>query len=160
MRQEKWEEAEPVCLRAQQIFSKTLSGEHKLCLEAAYRLAIIYRKLKKNADALKLFVRLKKALESPLGPSEEFKFLEALIHQDEGKPAEAEKSFLEAIKGFEHRRNYPRLADCLKSYAELLKAEGAKEQAEKMLAKAEEVEAKCEGLSYSGAIFTSTLIKA
>ena len=27
MREKKWEEAEPICLRAQQIFSKTLSGE-------------------------------------------------------------------------------------------------------------------------------------
>lgn len=160
MREGKWEEAEPLCLRAQQIFSKTLSGEHKLNLESTYRLAIIYRKVGKQADALKLFVRIKKVLESPYGPSEEFKYLEALIQEDQGKPKEAEAAFLEAIKGFEKRRNLPRLADCLRSYAELLTKQGLKGKAEAIEAKAQEFEEKSTGLSYSGAIFTSTLLKA
>lgn len=160
MREGKWEEAEPICLRAQQIFSKTLSGEHKLNLEATYRLAIIYRKNGKQADALKLFVRIKKVLESPYGPSEEFKYLEALIQEDQNKPKEAEASFIAAINGFEKRRNLPRLADCLRSYAELLTKQGLKDKAEALVAKAEEYEEKSAGLSYSGAIFTSTLLKA
>ena len=160
MRQEKWEEAEPICLRSQQIFSKTLSGENKLCLESTYRLAIIYRKIGKGADALKLFARIKKALESPLGPEEEFNYLEALLKQDEGKPNEAEKAFLAAIKGFEKRRNLVRLADCLKSYAELLKAQNKSDEALQILEKASKIENNSKGLSYSGALFTTTLLKA
>lgn len=160
MREEKWSDAEPICLRAQQIFQKTLSGENKLFVEATYRLAIIYRKVGKGADALKLFVRLKKVLESPLGPDEEFKYLEALIKQDEGKPHEAEKSYLDAIKGFENRRNLLRLADCMRSYAELLKSQKNDEEASKLLEEAKQIEENSEGLSYSGALFTSTLLKA
>lgn len=160
MKAGQWEKAEPLCLRAQDIFSKTLHGEHRLIIESTYRLGIIYRKLAKYADAIKLFVKVKKAFESPYGPTEEFKYLEALINQDQGKAKEAETAYLEAIKGFEHRRNLPRLADCLRSYAELLKSQKLSERADEIIAKAEAIEERAEGLSFSGALFTSTLLKA
>ena len=160
MKAGEWEKAEPLCARAQEIFSKTLNGDHRLIIEATYRLGIIYRKLAKYPEALKLFVKVKKAFESPYGPTEEFKYLEALINQDQGKAKEAETAYLEAIKGFEHRRNLPRLADCLRSYAELLKSQKLSERADEILAKAEAIEERAEGLSFSGALFTSTLLKA
>lgn len=160
LREGKLEDAEKACLKAHGIFGKTLSGEHRLALEAAYKLATIQRALGKGADALKLFQRVMKAVDTPLGPLEEFKFLEALIQEDQGAAEPTEKAYKEAIDLFARRRNLSRLAACLEKYGEFLKKQGRDREAEPVLKQAESFKEQGRGLSRSQDIFPSTLLRA
>src|SRR5271155_4741440 len=68
--QEKYADAEPVCVRALDIYDKTLSGEHRLIYETTYKLILIYRKLGKPAEVEKAVTKALKNLDTPLGPAE------------------------------------------------------------------------------------------
>ena len=160
LRQGLFDKAEAACLKAHQIFGKTLTAEHRQALEATYKLGTIQRALGKGADALKLFQRVLKSVDTPLGPLEEFKYLEAMIQQEEGAPELAEKAYKEAIDLFVRRRNLARLASCLLTYAEFLKAQGREEEAAPLLIRSEKLKLQCGGLSRSKDIFPSTLLRA
>lgn len=156
----KFDQALDVCNRALDIFSKTLSGEHRLTLEATYKLATIHRQLKKPDEALKLIAKVKKNVETPLGPIEEFTFLEALLQEDENKPDLAEKAYQETIRRLKQRHNIKRLSECLARYKEFLKNQNRNEEAKKALEQAEHYKSYSTTQSRSDDIFPSTLLRA
>jgi tetratricopeptide (TPR) repeat protein len=156
----KFEAALDVCLKAQDIFGKTLSGEHRLALEAAYKLATIQRQLGKPDEALKIIAKVKKNVETPLGPFEEFAFLEALLQEDEKKPELAEKSYQDAIGGFKQRHAYKRLGQCLQRYSEFLNGQGKKAESADTLAQAQHYKNLGDASSRSDDIFPATLLRA
>lgn len=156
----KFEAALEVCLKAHDIFGKTLSGEHRLTLEAAYKLATIHRQLGKPDEALKIITKVKKNVESPLGPFEEFAFLEALLQSDEKKPDLADKAYQEAIAGFKARRSYKRLGQCMQRYSEFLNGEGKASDAQAMLKQSQHYKTIGEGQTRSDDIFSATLLRA
>jgi len=156
----KFEPALEVCLKAQDIFSKTLSGEHRLALEAAYKLATIYRQLSKPDEALKIITKVKKNVESPLGPFEEFAFLEALLQEDEKKPELADKAYRDAITGFKQRRSFARLGQCMQRYSEFLSTQGKTNEAAETLKQSQHYKEIGEGQSRSDDIFSATLLRA
>lgn len=158
LREGKKEAAEESCTKANDILGKTLSGEHRLALEAAYKLAAIQRELGKNADALKVITKVKKGVETPLGPFEEFRFLEAMIMEDEGKPEEAGKAYLDAINGFKQRRGFKRLADCLERYSKFLANNGRNDDSQTVARAA--VQYRKLATSRSEDIFPATLLRA
>lgn len=158
LKEGKKEAAEASCIKASEILGKTVSGEHRLALEAAYKLATINRDLGKNAEALKVIAKVKKGVETPLGPFEEFRFLEAMIMEDEGKAEEAGKAYLDAINGFKQRRGFRRLADCLERYSKFLSGNGRNDDA-KTVARAALSYRKL-ATSRSEDIFPSTLLRA
>ncbi len=160
IREGKWEQALDLCLKAVDIFSKTLSGEHRLTLEATYKLCTIYRHLKKPDEAIKLIAKTKKNVDTPLGPMEEFSFLEGLLNEDEGKADLADKAYLEAINGFRKRRNLKRLADCLARYSEFLKKQNRNEEATKAATEADFLKITSAQISRSDDLFPSTLLRA
>ncbi len=160
IRQGKFEPAEEVTKQALDVFSKTLHGEHRLILEATYKLATIYKQLNRNADALKLFAKVKKGIESPLGPIDEFKFLEATIQESEGKIDEAEKAFKAAIDAFKSRKNFHRLGQCMVRYAEFLRRRERLEEAEAVSVKAGYYKAVSTNHSRNDDLFCATLMKA
>lgn len=155
----KFEAALDVCLKAQDIFGKTLSGEHRLALEAIYKLATIYRQLAKPDEALKLITKAKKNVETPLGPFEEFAFLEALLQEDSKKPDLAESSYQQAIAGFKQRRSFRRLSQCMQRYAEFLKSQSKNKEADAALHEAQRYKAIGEASSKSEDIFPATLLR-
>lgn len=155
-----FEKALEVCLKAQDIFGKTLSGEHRMALEAVYKLATIYRQLKNSPEALKILTKAKKNVETPLGPNEEFAYLEALLQEDEGKPELADKCYRDAIAGFKQRRAFRRLGQCLHRYSEFLKKQNKNAEAEKMLSQAEQYKVIGESSSRNDDIFPATLLRA
>ncbi len=156
----KFEAALEVCLKAQDIFGKTLSGEHRLALEAAYKLATIQRQLGKSDEALKVITKVKKNVETPLGPFEEFAFLEALLQEDEKKPDLAEKAYQIAIAGFKQRRAFKRLGQCMQRYSEFLREQGKKTESEEAARQAQNYKHLGEGQSRSDDIFPSTILRA
>lgn len=158
LKEGKKEAAEESCTKANDILGKTVSGEHRLALEAAYKLAAIQRDLGKNADALKVIAKVKKGVETPLGPFEEFRFLEAMIMEDEGKPEEAGKAYLDAINGFKQRRGFKRLADCLERYAKFLANNGRNDDSQTVARAA--VQYRKLATSRSEDIFPATLLRA
>lgn len=160
IKQGQFEQAEAPAMKAQDIFSKTLTGEHRLALEATYKLALIYKQLGKFADAMKLFVKAKKAIESPMGPLDEFKYLEALIQEADGKVDEADKAFKIALDCFKKRRNFRRLASCSRRYAEFLEKQGKTQEANAAMKDAEFYDSVSGGLSRNDDMFASTLVKA
>lgn len=160
IKQGKFEPALDVCLKAQDIFGKTLSGEHRLTLEAAYKLATIYRQLGKPDEALKVLTKVKKNVESPLGPFEEFAFLEALLNEDENKPELAEKAYKEALGGFKQRRAFSRLGQCLQRYSEFLKVQGKSSESDEALRQSNHYKTIGESQSRSDDIFSATLLRA
>jgi len=155
-----FEAALDVCNRALDIFSKTLSGEHRLTLEATYKLATIYRQLKKPDEALKLIAKAKKNVETPLGPLEEFTFLEAMLQEDLSKPDLADKAFQETIRGLKQRHAVKRLSDCLARYADFLKKQGRDDEARRAEEQADHYRAYATTQSRSEDIFPSTLLRA
>jgi len=155
-----FEKALEVCLKAQDIFGKTLSGEHRLALEATYKLATIYRQLKKSDEAIKIITKAKKNVETPLGPFEEFFFLEALLQEDEKKPDLAEKSYKDAIAGFKQRRAYKRLGQCLLRYSEFLKTQNKNNEAETAAREGAHYKSLGDQQSRSDDIFPATLLRA
>lgn len=160
IKEAKFEPALEVCLKAQDIFGKTLSGEHRLALEAAYKLATIYRQLGKPDEALKIITKVKKNVESPLGPFEEFAFLEALLNEDEKKADLAEKAYREAIAGFKQRRAFSRLGQCLQRYSEFLNTQGKTRESETVLSESQHYKRIGETQSRSDDIFSATLLRA
>ncbi|MDZ4835221.1 MAG: tetratricopeptide repeat protein [Candidatus Melainabacteria bacterium] len=156
----KFEAALEVCLKAQDIFGKTLSGEHRLALEAVYKLATIHRQLGKPDEALKVIAKAKKNVESPLGPFEEFAFLEALLQDDEKKPELAEKAYREAIAGFKQRRSFKRLGQCMQRYSEFLKGQNKNSESSDMQRQADHYKLIGESQSRSDDIFAATLLRA
>lgn len=160
IREGNFEKALDVCLKAQDVFSKTLSGEHRMALEAVYKLATIYRQLKKPDEAIKVITKAKKNVDTPLGPGEEFAFLEALLQEDENKPELADKCYRDAIAGFKQRRAFKRLGQCLQRYSEFLKGQNKTTEAEKAAAQAQHYKSIGEGQSRSDDIFPATLLRA
>jgi tetratricopeptide (TPR) repeat protein len=158
--QNKFAEAEPFAARALEISEKTLSGEHRTTLQNIHRLGMIQRKLDKQADAEKTLTKALKHIDSPLGPLEEFKYELAMLFQTQGKVAEAEKAYKEAIDGFEYRSSLPRLAECLTSYAEFLKANNRAGETNLLLARAKVARDASLDWHHSPDIFPSTLLRA
>lgn len=158
--QNKWTEAEPYATRALEISEKTLSGEHRTTLLNIQRLGMVQHKLNKQADAEKTLTKALKHIDSPLGPLEEFKYELAMLFQAQGKVAEAEKAYKEAIDGFEYRSSLPRLAECLTSYAEFLKANNRASESEPFLARAAQARENSRDWHHSPDIFPSTLLRA
>jgi tetratricopeptide (TPR) repeat protein len=159
--QDKLADAEPILKRALEINEKCLSGDHRDTLQGMYKLAVLYHRLKKNADAETLLNKGLKSLDTPLGPSEEFKYELALIKDEDGKPAEAQALYRDAMVGFEQRRNLPRLATCLENYAKCLRKDNKKEEADKIDSAAKQVREISRPLeSRHHDIFTATLLRA
>lgn len=158
--QNKFAEAEPFAARALEISEKTLSGEHRTTLQNIHRLGMVQRKLDKQADAEKTLTKALKHIDSPLGPLEEFKYELAMLFQAQSKTAEAEKAYKEAIDGFEYRSNLPRLAQCLTSYAEFLKANDRAGETDALLARAKVARDASKDWHHSPDIFPSTLLRA
>lgn len=158
--QQKFAEAEPYAARALEITEKTLSGEHRTTLQNIQRLGMVQRKLDKLPDAEKTLTKALKHIDSPLGPLEEFKYELAMLSQAQNKLPEAEKAYKEAIEGFEYRSNLPRLAECLTSYAEFLKANGRANEADLILARATTARELSRDWKHSQDIFPSTLLRA
>jgi tetratricopeptide (TPR) repeat protein len=153
-------EAEPMCLRALEINEKTLSGEHRATLESMVKLANIYMQLGKNADAEKLLTKGMKQVDTPLGPAEEFQFLLAQINEKEGKKEEAVKLYQSACAGYEQRRNYWRLSDCLTRYGEFLRKENRKEEATNALNQAKKFKEFAVCMNPHEDLFSATLLRA
>ncbi len=160
IREGSFEPALDLCTRALDIFTKTLSGEHRLALEAAYKLATIQRHLGQSAEALKTITKIKKNVDTPLGPMEEFSFLEALLQEDEKKPDLAQKAYLDAIHVFKQRRSYKRLGQCMQRYSEFLKQQGKADEARRTADQAQQYKALGETQSRSDDIFPATLLRA
>ncbi|HEY9682230.1 MAG TPA: tetratricopeptide repeat protein [Drouetiella sp.] len=158
--QSKWAEAEPYAARALEISEKTLSGEHRTTLQNIQRLGMVQSKLDKQAEAEKTLTKALKHIDSPLGPLEEFKYELAMLFQAQGKTAEAEKAYKEAIEGLEYRSALPRLAQCLTSYAEFLKANNRAGETEKLLERAKTAREASRDWHHSPDIFPSTLLRA
>jgi tetratricopeptide (TPR) repeat protein len=157
--QEKFAEAEPILKRALDIYEKTLSGEHRLVLDNARNLSLLYYKLGKLAEAETTLTKALKQLDTPLGPAEEFRYDLALVYVAQAKHQEAEASFKQAIAGFQSRKNYPRLAKCLDSYVEFLKAQNRKTDAEKVEVLAKRMRLVAKTMSQHN-IFPATLLRA
>jgi tetratricopeptide (TPR) repeat protein len=160
IREGNFEKALDACLKAQDVFGKTLSGEHRMALEAVYKLATIYRQLKKPDEALKIITKAKKNVETPLGPNEEFSFLEALLQEDENKPELAEKAYRDAIAGFKQRRSFKRLGQCLQRYSEFLKGQNKNSESEKIASQAAQYKTIGETQSRNDDFFPATLLRA
>lgn len=160
VKQGKFAEAEPIAVRALEVNDKTLSGEHRITLKSLHTLALVQMKLGKSADAEKTLTKALKSLDTPLGPYQEFKFDLARLYEEQGKTAEAEKAYKEAIEGFEYRRNIPRLVECMESYAAFLIKGERKDEGAKLKARADKMRALVKDYHDHGDIFPSTLLRA
>ncbi len=158
--QNKLAEAEPLCQRALAIDDKALTGEHRQTLECTLKLATIYMKLAKNADAEKLLTKATKQVDTPLGPLEEFQFLLAQISELEGKKDDADKLYKSAALGYEQRRNYSRLAACLSRYGEFLRKENRKDEANVVDERAKKFKEFSSCMNPNEDLFPSTLLRA
>lgn len=158
IKQGKLLEAESILKRALEINEKTLSAEHRQTLESAHKLALLCQKLGKLTEAEAILTKALKQLDTPLGPAEEFRCDLALVYRAQGKIAEAEKSFKQAIEGFRSRGNYPGLARCLEGYAEFLKSQDRKTDSEQVEAVAKRMHA----AKYMNRhdVFSATLLRA
>lgn len=134
--QGKYGEAEPVLKRALDICSKTLTAEHRLALEITRTLSTVFRQLGKFSDAEQLLTKAIKHVDTPLGPLADFQFELAQVYQGAGKNEEAEKAYKLAASFFEKRARFTRLAQCLESYAGVLKALNRGEEAKRIASKA------------------------
>lgn len=156
----KWEEAESHYKRALDIYEKTLSGEHRYTLTTMHKLASTQRQLGKFADAEAVLNKGLKQIDTPLGPSEEFRYELALMYQDQGKNTEAEAQFKQAIEGYFQRRNFSRLADCLESFGTFLAKIDRKAASQTILTQAKKFKEVSRGYTHSEEFFPSTLLRA
>ncbi len=115
-----YEKACPQLIRLLEIYEKTMSGEHRLVLENAFKLAKVYFHLNKLDDCKKVMTKAMKQLDTPLGPIEEFQLLSAQVAIAENNLAEATKLILLAINNFEQRNIYSKLAICYDLYVQIL----------------------------------------
>lgn len=125
-------EAEPVLKRALDICGKTLTAEHRLALEITRTLSMVYRQLGKFGDAEQLLTKAIKHVDTPLGPLADFQLELAQVYQGAGKNEEAERAYKLAASAFEKRARFTRLADCLESYAALLKTLNRLDEAQRI----------------------------
>jgi len=160
IKQGKFAEAEPVATRALEVNDKTLSGEHRCTLKSLHNLALVQMKLGKSPEAEKTLTKALKSLDTPLGPYQEFKYDLARLYQEQGKTAEAEKAYKEAIEGFEYRRNIPRLVECLESYADFLSKGERKSEGAKLKTRADKMRELVKDCHDKGDMFPSTLLRA
>lgn len=159
-REKKWEEAETQYKRALEIFDKTLSADHRSVLIAQHKYSTALRNLGKFTEAETVINKGLKAIDSPLGPAEEFRFELALLYQAQDKNAEAEAQYKLAIEGFRQRRNMPRLGTCLQSFAALLKKLGREKDAKAMSDMSEQFIKVQHGYEDSESFFSATLLRA
>ncbi len=158
--QGKREDAEPVLKRMLDINGKTLSGEHRFTLETTRNLAAVYRKLGKFTDAQQLLTKALKQVETPLGPFGDFQYELALAYEGEGKHAEAEKAYQQAASALEQRTRYMKLAQCLESYAGMLKKMNRQADAEEVTKRAKIFAGFGEDRMEEAAFLPSTLLRA
>ena len=128
--QGRYQDAEPLMKRAMDIYSKTLVGDHHEIFQATQKLAEIQCHLSKYPDAEALLKKAVKATDTPLGPVEEILYDLAVVYQLQGKDADAETTYKQALSIFQQRDKYHRLADCLDSYAGFLEKKDRKSEAE------------------------------
>jgi tetratricopeptide (TPR) repeat protein len=128
--QGKYEEAEPLMKRAADIYGKTLVMDHHDIVKATQKTAEIQCHLGKYADAETLLKKAVKTADTPLGPVEEILYDLAVVYQLQGKNAEAETTYKQAISNFEMRDKFHRLADCLDSYSGFLEKQDRKGESE------------------------------
>src|SRR5262249_24873984 len=95
------------------------------------------RHLSKFAEAEKALKTSMKHADSPWGPVEVFLSDLALVYRDQGKTAESEQAYKQAIDAYEKRGNYPGLVTCLKEYASLLRSDKKDDEAKKMETRAD-----------------------
>jgi len=97
-----------------------------------WKLAHVYEKLDKWTDAETLINKAIKQLDTPLGPAAEFRYRLAVILASLGKNDEAIAAFHQAIEGLQQRGDHPRLANCLESFAALLRKCGQEDEAKRI----------------------------
>jgi tetratricopeptide (TPR) repeat protein len=120
--QERYDEAELLCLRSLAIKQASLLLADKDTLECMRMTAIVKICLGKFDEAEKL---LKKAIDvlepSTIGPFEEFLRLLARVYDGKGQKDEAERCFKKAVEMFRTRQGQQSgLAQCERDYARLL----------------------------------------
>ncbi len=158
--QNKWEDAEAAYKRALDIYSKTLVADHHDILESTRKLAIAQRKQGKNDEAETLLKKAVKGSDTPLGPLEEFYFELALTQQAAGKNDDAAATFKDALRLFEQRDKPHREADCLDSYAKLLRATDKTSQAERLEKRARMLRENFQDNLIDTGIYPATLMRA
>lgn len=158
--QGKYAEAEPIAKRVIDICGKTLSSEHRLALDSAMQMAIIYQHLQKYGDAEAVLTKAMKMVDTPLGPSEEFKWLLGCIFQSQGKNDQAKFAFADALAGFKYRGKYHKLASCLKHYVDFLLSIDLKNEAQEANTKFEAASRMALGTQENRSIFPATLLRA
>jgi tetratricopeptide (TPR) repeat protein len=142
------------------IVEKTMSGDHRYNFTTMHKLAYVYRRLAKYAEAEKILLKALKTIDTPLGPAEEFRLDLAFVYQELGKNDEAESNFKQAVYGFEQRKNYLRMADSLETYAAFLTKLGKGAQAKKASQLAAHIRETTKQQHHPCDIFPATLLRA
>lgn len=155
-----WTEAEEALKRCVEINDKCLNGDHRRIYEAIYKLALVYKAENKFAEGETILTKALKTLDTPLGPSEEFRYELAQLYEAQSKMAEAETNYNLALKGLEQRKNYLRLADCLESYSAFLEKASRPKDAARMATVAKKIRETFKRWEQTTDLFPATLLRA